>query len=414
MGGANTRLTILNPGNPTGLKFSVEHGEARCLFDFGLEHAPGRAPFSLGLTPRPGRELEDLQAVGSAPALDGVYARDGWDGRTEVFISHLHLDHTSLVRFLHPEVPLHYPAGMEELRQAAETSGYLPWRSPAGAGVADRQSVRVGEIEVRFVAVDHDLPGASGFLVTTPDLSIAYTGDLRRHGLHPEVTDAFAREVKGVDVLLQEGVMLGYVAPDPAPVERTEAEAIAEIQRLIGEARGLVVVNVYGMNRERVAGVAAGSQAAGRRFSMESRMGALAGWPEVIPDPAEIAAAPSSHCLQLGFESLRSLIDMRPPAGSTWIQSGGPPMGPFDPGWPVLESWLQALRMDLQIVSCSGHSRPRDIEHIVAAVGPRVVVPVHSRAPQALQVPGVPALVPVPLVPYTRENLLAASGSATS
>ena len=89
-------------------------------------------------------------------------------------------------------------------------------------------------------------------------------------------------------------------------------------------------------------------------------------------------------------------------------------MGPFDPGWPVLESWLQALRMDLQIVSCSGHSRPRDIEHIVAAVGPRVVVPVHSRAPQALRVPGVPALVPVPLVPYTRENLLAASGSATS
>src|SRR5205807_7640748 len=194
MGGANTRLTILNPGNPTGLKFSVEHGEARCLFDFGLQHAPGRAPFSLGLAPRLGRELEDLQAVGSAPALDGVYARDGWDGRTEVFISHLHLDHTSLVRFLHPDVPLHYPAGMEELRQAAETSGYLPWRSPAGAGVADRQSVRVGEIEVRFVAVDHDLPGASGFLVTTPDLSIAYTGDLRRHGLHPEVTDALDRK----------------------------------------------------------------------------------------------------------------------------------------------------------------------------------------------------------------------------
>src|SRR5207237_9884709 len=130
----------------------------------------------------------------------------------------------------HPGVRRPYRGRLEELPHAAQTSGYLPWRSPAGAGVADRRSVRVGEIEVRFVAVDHDRPGASGLRVTTPDLSIAYTGDLRRHGLHPEVTDAFAREVKGVDVLLQEGVMLGYVAPDPAPVERTEAEAIAEIQ----------------------------------------------------------------------------------------------------------------------------------------------------------------------------------------
>ena len=113
---ATTRLTFLNLGNPTGLKFTVEHGDHRVLFDFGLEHAPGRAPFSLGLEPRVGRELADLLGVGSAPRLEGVY--DRWDGRTAVFISHLHLDHTALVRFLHPDVPLRYPEAMEELRAA--------------------------------------------------------------------------------------------------------------------------------------------------------------------------------------------------------------------------------------------------------------------------------------------------------
>jgi len=63
-----TQVTFLSTGNPTGLKFTVEHGGRRVIFDFGLEHAPGRAPFSMGLEPRAGRELADLQAVGSAPA----------------------------------------------------------------------------------------------------------------------------------------------------------------------------------------------------------------------------------------------------------------------------------------------------------------------------------------------------------
>src|SRR5258708_16385539 len=94
MSAASTLLTFLHTGNPTGLKFLVEHGDARCLFDFGQEHAPGRTPFSLGLEPRLGREIADLIAVGAAPELPGVYAGEPSDGRTHLFISHLHLHHT--------------------------------------------------------------------------------------------------------------------------------------------------------------------------------------------------------------------------------------------------------------------------------------------------------------------------------
>ena len=63
--GAETRLTFLNLGNPTGLKFTVEHGGGRGLFDFGLDHTPGQAPFSLGLAfykelkKKEGRSLRD-------------------------------------------------------------------------------------------------------------------------------------------------------------------------------------------------------------------------------------------------------------------------------------------------------------------------------------------------------------------
>lgn len=412
-----TELTFLHTGNPTGLKFLVEHGDARCLFDFGREHAPARAFFSFGLAPRRGRELADLIAVGVAPALSGVYAGDEWDGRTHVFISHMHLDHTSLVGMLGPDVPLFYPAAMEPVRAAASDSGYLPWRNPAGTMVADGETVTVGPIRVRFVAVDHDVPGSTGFLVETPDASIAFTGDHRWHGLHPEVTSAFARAVQGVDVLIQEGVSLGYIPVEGAPPALSEAEAIAELGRAVAEAPGLVIVNCYGMNRERVAGLAAACSNSSRQLLMEPQMAAMAGWPGVIggaESTDSIRENPRGHCLQLGFDSLPLLIDLKPPPGSVWIQSGGSPMGTYDPSTIVLEAWLARFGLELRPVFSSGHSRAEDIVRMVTTVHPKVVLPVHSAAPQALVVPGVPSFVPEARVTYRVADLLARPSPQTA
>ena len=51
--------------------------------------------------------------------------------------------------------------------------------------------IKVGEIEVEIVPVDHDAYGAAALLIRTPDHFIAYTGDLRLHGYHPERTKEF-------------------------------------------------------------------------------------------------------------------------------------------------------------------------------------------------------------------------------
>jgi len=406
---ATTVLTFLATGDPTGLKFTVEYGASRALFDFGREHAPGRALFSLGLEPRPGRELDDLLAIGMAPRLEGLY-RD-WDGRTSVFISHLHLDHTFLVRYLDPAVPLYYPAAMEELRAACAGAGLVPWRTPAGIGIADRKTIGCGEIEVEFVAVDHDLPGATGFLIRTPDLSLAYTGDHRWHGLHPELTEGFAEAARGVDVLVQEAVSLAprdAVAPEvaAAQVERlTEAAVIARFEELLGRARALVVANLYPMNRERVSALGRACQKSGRMLLMDPQAAVVAGWEEILGDPAAVAADPSRYCVALGFHSLPTLIDLRPPAGSIFIQSDGSPLGIWDPAWTVLLAWIQMFGLELVHLASSGHSRSEDVVRMVRTVAPGLVLPVHTRAPEALEVPGIARLVPVPLQPYTAGQL---------
>src|SRR5215472_6926832 len=406
----DTGLTFFHLGNPTGLKFVVDRGGMRAMFEMGIEHAPGAMPFSLGLRPRPGHELPDLQAVGMAPRGTGVLGT--WDRRTSLFVSHMHLDHVALVHAVHADVPLYYPQRMEPLREACERAGYLPWREPPGVQVPDRGRVQVGDIEVEFVAVDHDLPGATGFLVRTPDLSLAYTGDHRWHGFHPEVTERFAEAAHGVRVLLQEAVSLSWDPPaeptgdDVLGLDAGEEEVVRAFGEVLDRARGLVVVNLYAMNRLRVHAFGAACAARGRVLVLERQAAAMADWPLVLEDVGSVLHDPRRYCVQLEFASLPSLIDLRPPAGSIYVHSNGAPLGAFDPAYQVMLAWIRALGLEMVMLGSSGHSRPADVTRMVQAVAPAVVLPVHSRRPEALLVPGVPTLVPEVGRRYTPAELV--------
>lgn len=406
---SSTSLTFLSVGNPTGVKFVVEHGKSRALFDLGIEHSPGRAPFSLGLRPRPQRALEDLLAVGMAPAGTGVLG--AWDGRTNLFLSHLHLDHTALVPFVHPDVPIYYPEQMEDLRAASVASGYQAWREPPGTPVADGTQITLGEMQVEFVTVDHDLPGATGFLVRTPDVSIAYTGDHRWHGRHPERTAAFTRRVAGVDVLIQEAVGLAQLTDGNEQV-LDEAELAARFEELLAEAQGLVVVNLYPMNRERVHALGAACARQGRQLLLPPAAARLAAWSGVLVQPDRVRRWPDRHCVQLGFTDLPTLIDLEPPPGSVYVHSNGPPLSEQEPAYPVVRAWTDALELSYVSLGTSGHSSPEDLARMISLVRPRLVLPVHSRRPELLPAGDTAWLVPAAFRAYSAEELRQAAQSA--
>jgi ribonuclease J len=416
---SETHLSFLSVGSPTGVKFAVEHGQGRALFDLGIEHAPGRNPFSLTLRPRPGRELEDLTAVGMAPRDSGVLGL--WDGRTSLFLSHLHLDHTGLVPYVHPDVPLYYPEEMEDLRAASVAGSYQSWRSPPGQPVGDGRQVRVGEIQVEFASIDHDLPGASGFLIRTPDLTLAYTGDHRWHGMHPERTASFARRATGVDVLIQEAVGLAQLTEEPAnrglspgldhrPPRRREpvldeAELAARFEELLSRSDGLVVLNLYPMNRERVHAFGAACARQGRQLLMPLRAARLSAWPGVLAQLERVRRWPERHCVQLGFSELPTLIDLEPPSGSVYVHSNGPPLSEHEPTYPVLRAWAGALGMTFVSLGTSGHSTVEDLARMIRLVRPQLVLPVHSRRPELLPAGDTPWLVPVQGRPYSAGEL---------
>src|SRR5258708_9614512 len=119
---------------------------------------------------------------------------------------------------------------------------------------------------------------------------------------------------------------------------------------------------------------------------MEGQMAALAGSPLVIGDLEPVRREPRAHCLQMDFDTLPRLIDLQAPPGSVFVPSGGAPFGAFDPRQAVLEAWIERFGLAYRPINCSGHSPPEDVARLVSMIRPRVVLPVHSRAPEALRV----------------------------
>ena len=133
---------------------------------------------------------------------------------TAVFLSHIHLDHSKIVNYLRPEIPLYTLEGTKSLINTLNINDnfIFPLYQKQGSntrevtGVKENEIVTVGKIKVKVMPVDHDAYGACGLLIETPEMKIAYSGDLRLHGYREKDTLNFCKESKNCDVLLIEGV----------------------------------------------------------------------------------------------------------------------------------------------------------------------------------------------------------------
>lgn len=425
----------------------VQEGIHRVILDFGTSYSPAEPYYDHRVQPRRRAVLREWLTLGLAPRLSGVYHRDLLTdiglragpseppAETAVWVSHLHLDHDGLTGTVAPGIPVYSETDGARLAEALQEVGQAPPGLPrAYVAAAAGEPVQVGPLRVTPVPVDHDLPGACGFLVETGSGTVAYTGDLRLHGAHPERTEAFmARAAAARPVaLICEGTRLGEVDGGRGPA-LSEPEVGPRIAEVVAASAGLAIVNLYPRHVERVAAVGAAAAAAGRRLALEpatarllTRLGgSLSGTAVYLPDEEQAAlvrgrapawlelllgtasaagapvvgarhvrAEPQHWAIQMGYAMLPELVELQPPPGSVWIQAGGEPLGRFDPAHTILERWLARFDMQLASVHSTGHAAPADLERIVAAIAPRVLMPAHSRCPELLDLPGQSRLLP--------------------
>ncbi|GAA4163784.1 MBL fold metallo-hydrolase [Gryllotalpicola daejeonensis] len=414
-------------------KIVVRHGDSRVQLDMGLDIPNGEdlmaAPVGLGS--RHGRELADLLRIGAAPRLPGVYdARWLGDdvadeelmadaaGPHALFISHAHLDHMGLVGFVRPSVPIYATGTTVELLRALAASGegVLGGVEPDWRVIEFGAPVTVGDLTVQALPVDHDVPGACGFLVTTPEGRIAFTGDLRFHGEEAELSYDFTAAVAGVDVLITEGTALSWEPQGDTPT--SERDVVDRFRGALAEASGLVLIALYPRNVGRAMQLALAAREAGRTLVWPGRVAALfarLGWQGIVTWDAsrpqacghleavaqaqadgfpvetvslgEVQAAPERFVVMPDPHDLPSLLDLPLVPGDVLLHSNGQPLGDFDTWWRPFTAWLAKLGVELRFAGSSGHATADDLHAMVERVAPRVVFPIHSFSPRRLQVP---------------------------
>lgn len=382
-------------------KVLIEQDGWRIILDFGLEFNPGQGLFRGRAQLRSGHELEDRLRTGIAPWLPYVYRADalggvdlagGADGRTAVFISHCHLDHIGLTGFIDPMIPIYGSPDTVRMMDALEKVGEnVDGGHPTIIPLEDGEAVNVGPMRVTRYPVDHDVIGASGYAIETENGLVAFTGDIRLHGRHPERSLAFADAVQGARGLVIEGTTLTAGFREP---QWTEWEVDQQFQSILDRTPGLVMMTVYPRNLERILAFLHLAKEAHRVVlwpsavaSFLSHMGILGVKSFDASVIGNINAYPDRYVVQVAVTDLAWLLDLPTGPGAVFVHANGEPLGSFDPDWSVLQDWLAYTRTTFWSIGTSGHASPDDLHQLVERIRPDIVFPLHSLAPDRLVPP---------------------------
>ncbi len=403
-----------------GTLVGVETDRAVCFFDFGFSNAD-RLDSKVPL--RKGREAFDYVKLGVLNAVDGIYEKDvakklgvaayGETGK-EVFIiiSHMHIDHMGGLGCIDQRVPVYMSRDSKTLYSAMGAMGELEVREHENVIACDYDKpFTVGDITVTSVQVDHDVIGACGFQIETGDGRICYTGDYRYHGYHPEVSAAFAEKCKGADLMISEGVTISHSDIDVLSLEgpmreNTELTLLDKMKDYAASEEGLIVINNYNRNVERIHNFVRVIKEAGRELVLDSIQaeyvaafyeddefsvylpeGGSISAPHAKNHPIvtrkDILAAPSHYVLQQDYKDVYELFDLASVI-SIYLHMDGAPLGDYDPSYSKFYELLEVAGINVVRCGLGGHAEPYYLRHTVDVIEPKILVPLHSFRPEQL------------------------------
>jgi len=420
-------------GEIGGNKILLEDRDARLWLDMGATFSLGEQFFAEYLLPRERFGLRDYFGLGLVPKIPGLYSMDALEATEEawtephfsgIFITHVHYDHTNHLRFVDGSIPVHLGEGTKIIldswatttRSATMRLHEHDWRTFRTGHRIDADGV-----EVEPIHVDHSAPGAYGFLFHTSEGTVAYTGDLRRHGPLGRLTDEFiegAAKARPI-ALLTEGTR---VAPEDPRQNLTEAQVRAKSIETVRAARDkLPIVTFYPRDVDRIRTFTEVARETDRRFVVnaktahllwslkrdsrivvpdierdadllvyrrqmdrydpwETEVFAMAG--DRVVDAEYVRAHAGDLILQLEFTHLTELIDVQPPPGSPFIHSKSEPFEEDDITDEVLGHWLERFGLVRHQFHASGHLSEAEVMEMIERIRPGSVYPVHTQHPE--------------------------------
>lgn len=202
-----------------GTLIEVKTDTTRVLIDAGYPLFLNNAPIGEGIAKLPHTEL---LALGVLPKIEGLYVWD--EARFDaVVISHAHIDHYGLLRYVNSAIPVYMSAGTERLIHISRLFRICEGHDSEVRRFRMYRYFRIGDIRLKPYLMDHSAFDAAAFEISAEGKTITYSGDFRGHGRKPVCLDRFIAAVrKRPHVLLIEGSMLGRA--DEQTMTETELE----------------------------------------------------------------------------------------------------------------------------------------------------------------------------------------------
>lgn len=401
-----TKITF-HCGNKSigGTLIEVKYEKDRIVFDMGskFDNSIMRNDISLA-------ELIDHNLTSNLPGIfeDKIQDRqEKYYENSAVFISHCHLDHSNMINLVDSSVKVYASKQTKSILEALniENNFLISHKNFTDnftrqiEGLEFNEAVNIGDIKVQILAVDHDAYGSSGFIITTPDMTIAYTGDIRFHGYRPYDSYNFCKKAAGCDLLIMEGVTISFADLDEKYVKSSELKVINEIEELLVNNKNKnVSFNIYIANIERIENILKLKERkvvfnANTARLIKNILG-LSCFYYKLDDKDygldskfelefnQILNDKGTYFWQnegLSLEYLSLIQD-----GSIYIHSDAAPLGDFDPNYLPFVNKFSDNNIEMKSISCSGHASPRDLFKIIEYIKPKYLVPFHSFRPEKL------------------------------
>lgn len=214
-----------------GTLIEVCSSSSRILIDAGYPLFLDNEPIADDVAKRP---YSELLVLGVLPNIEGLYA---WDqkGFDAVIISHAHIDHYGLLKYIHPSIPVYLSPGTETLIRISQEFQICEKFELNIRHFTMYEPFIIGEFLIRPFLMDHSAFDAAAFEISDEEKTIIYTGDFRGHGRKDVCLNRFIDKVKKkADALLTEGTMFGRQNEEVMTEQEIEDQLVKEVKGFRG------------------------------------------------------------------------------------------------------------------------------------------------------------------------------------